>query len=160
MAGAGRLPGAGAVGVTDIQLTVLGVAAPQGSKRHVGHGRMVESSKRVGPWREAIVTEAQRQGVAGLMLDEPLLVTIIVTLPRPAGHYGTGRNRAQVKASAPAYPAGKPDVDKLARSCMDGLVQAGVIVDDARVVSLHARKVWALPGAASATRISVHGVAS
>ena len=33
------------------RFAVLGLPAPQGSKRHVGEGRMVESSKRVKPWR-------------------------------------------------------------------------------------------------------------
>lgn len=29
---------------------VIGLPAPQGSKKHVGHGVMVESSKKVKPW--------------------------------------------------------------------------------------------------------------
>ena len=33
---------------------VLGEPAPQGSKRHVGHGILLEQSKKVKPWREAI----------------------------------------------------------------------------------------------------------
>lgn len=32
------------------RFSVLGLPAPQGSKTHVGEGRMVESSKRVKPW--------------------------------------------------------------------------------------------------------------
>ena len=35
-------------------LTVYGVAAPQGSKRHVGNGVMIESSNRVRPWRQDV----------------------------------------------------------------------------------------------------------
>jgi len=129
--------------MTRVELTVLGIAAPQGSKRHVGHGRMVESSKRVGPWREAIVAEAQRQGVAGLMLDGPLSLSADFLLPRPRGHYGTGRNARQVKASAPLAPIGRPDADKLLRAVMDALTQAGVWTDDCRVASVHAYKRWA-----------------
>ena len=33
---------------------IPGVPAPQGSKRHVGGGRLVESSKKVKPWRRAV----------------------------------------------------------------------------------------------------------
>jgi Holliday junction resolvase RusA-like endonuclease len=38
----------------DLIVTVHGNPAPQGSKRHVGGGVMVEMSKAVKPWREAI----------------------------------------------------------------------------------------------------------
>jgi Holliday junction resolvase RusA-like endonuclease len=34
--------------------TVIGLPAPQGSKRHVGKGVMIEMSKNVKPWREAV----------------------------------------------------------------------------------------------------------
>src|ERR1700676_3259288 len=37
-----------------MKITVRGIPAPQGSKRHVGGGRMIEMSKAVGPWREAV----------------------------------------------------------------------------------------------------------
>lgn len=35
-----------------------GFPAPQGSKTHVGGGRLVESSRRVGPWRGTVRTAA------------------------------------------------------------------------------------------------------
>ena len=143
MAGAGGVPGAGAARVSDIQLTVLGVAAPQGSKKHVGHGRMVESSKRVGPWREAIVAEAQRQGVAGAMLDGPLAMTVAILLPRPRGHYGTGRNADVVRPAAPRAPAGRPDLDKLLRAISDALTQAAVWRDDSCLCQVSAMKLYA-----------------
>lgn len=41
-----------------IEITVHGLPAPQGSKRHVGRGVMVESSKNVKPWRSAVVWAA------------------------------------------------------------------------------------------------------
>lgn len=124
---------------------VMGTPAPQGSKRHVGRGVMVESSKRVAPWREAVVAQAQRDGLAGKRLTGPVSVDVLFLLPRPKGHYGTGRNADQVKPGAPKYPAGKPDLDKLARAVLDALVQAGVIGDDAQVVDLDARKAWCTP---------------
>ena len=40
--------------MTFLRINVLGTPAPQGSKRHVGRGIMVESSRLVGPWREAV----------------------------------------------------------------------------------------------------------
>jgi Holliday junction resolvase RusA-like endonuclease len=46
-------------GVPPLVITVFGQPAPQGSKRHVGHGVMVESSKKVKPWRQDVVAAAR-----------------------------------------------------------------------------------------------------
>jgi Holliday junction resolvase RusA-like endonuclease len=130
-----------------IRFRVNGIPAPQGSKRHVGNGRMVESSKAVGPWREAVRAEAQRvreaAGWQPLAPGQPASVTLVFALGRPRTHYGTGRNAGQEKASAPHFPAGRPDVDKLARAVLDGLTEGGVLEDDGQVVSLVATKIWA-----------------
>ena len=42
-----------------LTVIVYGTPAPQGSKRHVGHGVMVESSRRVKPWREDVKAAAE-----------------------------------------------------------------------------------------------------
>lgn len=131
-----------------LQFEVIGTPAPQGSKRHVGKGRMVESSKKVKPWRQDVVaaaTEAaERRGWSAP--DGPVFIRVRFLLRRPAGHYGTGRNADFLKASAPDYPGVKPDLDKLVRSTLDALTTAGVIADDARVVSLEALKEYAGKG--------------
>lgn len=114
---------------------VMGTPAPQGSKKYVGRGVMVESSKKVAPWREAVVTQAQRDGLAGQRLDGPLVASMAFYFPRPKGHFGTGRNADVLKPGAPARPTGAPDLSKLIRSTEDALTQAAVIVDDARIVS-------------------------
>lgn len=41
-----------------VEFFVPGRPAPQGSKRHVGHGIMVESSRDLGPWRERVALAA------------------------------------------------------------------------------------------------------
>lgn len=125
-----------------IAMRVLGHPAPQGSKRHVGRGIMVEASKAVTPWREAVVTECKRHQVAGLMIDAPVDVFLSFYFPRPAGHYAAS---GEVKASAPKYPSRRSvgDLDKLVRSTLDALVQASVIADDCLVVDLTARKRYA-----------------
>ncbi len=119
-----------------ITMRVIGLPAPQGSKRHVGNGRMIESSKKVGPWRAAIVASATEFGYAGLRLDGPLEVQIGFYLPRPKSHFTT----KGLRESAPHFITSTPDLDKLVRSTLDGLTEAGVIADDARVVELHAGK--------------------
>jgi Holliday junction resolvase RusA-like endonuclease len=106
-------------------LVVFGRPAPQGSKRHVGRGIMVESSKHVRPWRDAVRGEAQAWTAAGhVPLDGPLRVEMVFTLPKPAS--APKRRRT--------WPDRTPDLSKLCRSTEDALKDAGVIADDARIV--------------------------
>jgi Holliday junction resolvase RusA-like endonuclease len=119
-----------------ITITVYGQPAPQGSKRHVGNGVMIESSKKVKPWRadvKAAATAAVDALPGWTPLDGPLSVAMTFTFLRPKGHYGTGRNAGAVKASAPIRPATIPDLSKLIRSTEDALTKL-VWADDARVV--------------------------
>lgn len=81
------------------RFAVLGLPAPQGSKRHVGEGRMVESSKRVKPWRRQVAA-AYRDHDFGDVLDGPVSVTVDFYLPRPKSHYGTGRNAGALVGAA------------------------------------------------------------
>lgn len=133
--------------VRQLAIEVRGLPAPQGSKRPVrlGNGRagVVESSKAVGPWREAV--RAECQGQAAEPIPGPVNVTVSFLLPRPISHFGTGRNAGMVRPSAPAYPAGVPDLDKLVRSTLDGLTAGGAIDDDARIVRIIASKNYGTP---------------
>lgn len=120
--------------MTSATITVWGIPGPQGSKRHVGNGVMVESSKKVKPWREAVkwaVREAGSPKFAG-----PVCVLVIFSLPKPK--------------SAPkrrvTMPDRKPDVDKLLRSTLDALTEMQVFEDDARVVDLRGLKEYAGDG--------------
>lgn len=123
-----------------IAFQVLGTPAPQGSKRHVGNGIMVESSAKVKPWREAVKSEAIEARMYAVPMKGPVTVTLHFYLLRPKGHYGTGRNSGNVKISSPSYPAGRPDLDKLTRSTLDALTESGLIHDDAQIVQLTAWK--------------------
>lgn len=118
---------------------VHGTPAPQGSKKFYG-GRMVESSKKVGPWREAVVAEILRHGCGDMHLDGPLQVGITFRFLRPKGHYGSRKGQPYLKDDAPTYVTSTPDIDKIIRSTLDALTQSGLIVDDARIASLVAEK--------------------
>lgn len=114
-----------------------GLAAPQGSKRHVGNGRVIEMSKKLPAWRKAVIEAAK--AVAGEnfgTIPAPVRVQLHVFLPKP-------------KKSKYAGPYGAPDVDKLQRAVGDALEQAGVIGNDSHIVCWVARKDWSLdrPGA-------------
>lgn len=129
-----------------IDLVVYGRPAPQGSKRLVGHGQMIESSKHVKPWRDDVKAAAETwlaQHRPWTPLDQPLLVRMVFTAARPRSHYRTGRNAHLLRDGAPARPAGKPDASKLIRSTEDALTDAGVWRDDALVVEFErAAKVY------------------
>jgi crossover junction endodeoxyribonuclease RusA len=120
-----------------LTFTIVGTPAPQGSKRHVGKGIMVESSKKVKPWREAVKWAVpQPSPEATYRFAGALEVELCFYLSRPKGHYGTGRNAGMLKESSPVYPNVRPDLDKLCRSTLDGLGEAGVFGDDSQIVTL------------------------
>jgi crossover junction endodeoxyribonuclease RusA len=115
-------------------IVVRGIPAPQGSKRHVGGGRMIESSRAVGPWREAVRTQTQlRMEKSGQMpFTGPLLVIICFYLPRPKS---TPRRVV--------WPIKRPDLDKLVRAVLDGITTGGGWEDDAQVIELNTSKSYA-----------------
>ncbi|MEX5711899.1 RusA family crossover junction endodeoxyribonuclease [Parafrankia sp. FMc6] len=121
-----------APGTLVLEVAVYGTPGAQGSKRHVGGGRMIESSKAVAPWR-ADVKAAAEAAMSGAWspLDGPLKLDVTFTRVRPAS--APKRRRA--------FAATAPDLDKYVRSTCDALTAAGVWMDDGRVVEIHAAKV-------------------
>lgn len=115
-----------------LRIRVAGIPAPQGSKRHVGGGRMIEMSRAVGPWREAVRAETQRAMRQRPPITGPVYVLIVFGLPRPKS-----LPRSQ------AHPVKRPDVDKLARAVLDGLTSGGAFADDSQVIYLQAEKRFA-----------------
>lgn len=116
-----------------IAFFVAGLPAAQGSKRHVGGGKLIEMSKAVGPWREAVRAETQRT-MLDFSLVGPLEVRLAFFLPRPAS-----------LPKKVQWPAKRPDLDKLARAVLDGLTAGGAWKDDGQVISLIATKEYAGP---------------
>ena len=103
--------------------------APQGSKRHVGNGVMLESCKRVKPWRLLVAEAAVRAGVP--LLRGPVTMSVVFLFARPMGHF---RRNGSLKPSAPIHHAAKPDGSKLIRSTEDALSKL-VYEDDSRIVT-------------------------
>lgn len=119
-----------------IELTVYGTPGPQGSKRFVGisksgRGVMVESSKKVAVWREAIKWAfLERYGQLDRpVVRGPVVLCVTFTLARP-------------KSVRRKLPSVKPDLSKLVRSTEDALTEIGAWQDDACVVTLMARKLY------------------
>lgn len=130
-----------------LTVTVAATPGPQGSKRHVGNGRMIESSAKVKPWREAVIIAAgaEMSRTGWVQLAGPVTVGITFYLARPKSHYGTGRNAGVLRKSAPEFPGVKPDIDKLVRSTFDAITTVGAWHDDAQVVDTFLSKRYASP---------------
>jgi Holliday junction resolvase RusA-like endonuclease len=112
----------------DFSFWVDGIPAPQGSKKHVGGGRLVEvSKKKLDPWRTAVKRALVTQKPIGFLpMDGPLFCAVEFWMPRPKTHPKTRIT----------LPVGPPDVDKLARGALDPLTQNGIIHDDSRIIDL------------------------
>ena len=131
-----------------IRFDVHDLPAPQGSKRAIvnkgGKVSLIESSRQVKPWREAVKLAAlDAYDYCPTALSGPLLVLVDFSMPRPKSHYRTGRNADRLRGGAPIAPARTPDLDKLLRSTFDALTAAGIWGDDAQVVDVCARKTYA-----------------
>lgn len=117
----------------ELYFTALGVPRPQGSKRHVGNGIMVEASD-VKPWRNAIAEAVKRAWVAtgdDSPFTEPVVVWATFYIPRP-------------KSVKRLLPSVSPDLDKLCRALGDAVsVNVPCLADDALIVRWHAAKVYA-----------------
>jgi crossover junction endodeoxyribonuclease RusA len=126
-----------------LTFSIIGTPAPQGSKTRNRYGAVYESSPKVKPWRQDVQSAAREAMGGSHVYVGPVIVGVRFRLPRPKGHYGTGRNAGQLRPSAPKVPDVKPDIDKLVRSTLDGMGEAGVWRDDAQVVGLWVVKEYA-----------------
>ena len=127
---------------SSLTFTVLGKPAPQGSKRHVGRGVMVESSKRCKPWRQDVRHTALdlRPDDWYANMDAAIALSVVFVFARPKSHF---RANGQLKPSAPPHCTGRiGDVSKLVRAVEDAMT--GIIYnDDAQIISLIAHRRFA-----------------
>jgi len=123
-----------------LTFVVHSAAAPQGSKRHLGNGVMVESSKRVKPFRQdvrftaldTVANDWDRSGAMALTVDFHFV--------RPKSHL---TSKGNLTKSAPLFPTSRTvgDIEKLVRAVNDAL--SGIAFDDdSQVVELHTRKLY------------------
>lgn len=126
-----------------IRFAVMGAEpAPQGSKRSVGHNRFVEASKKLMPYREAIISQIIRDNYHTTALNVPVAVRATFFFQRPRSHYRTGKNSHLLKDGYSMYKTSTPDLDKLQRALGDALAQSGLLADDNLIVQWDTRKMW------------------
>lgn len=118
-----------------VTFTVFGDPKPQGSKRHVGRGILVESGGQAfHDWRYDMTCGAREAMTARQPITGPVEVRATFSLKRPASAKKAGE-----------YHAKRPDLDKLTRALLDALQAAGVVEDDSQVARLLVTKTY--PGA-------------
>jgi len=111
-------------------------AAPQGSKKYVGRGIMIETSKRLKSWRKEVNLRAKL--IVDDIIKEPVEIEVVFWFKRPLKHY---LPNGMLRQAAPVYITNKNkgDLDKLCRGVLDSLTKSA-FADDSQVVSLHAVK--------------------
>ncbi len=150
---------------------ISGTPAPGGSKRafvvtnkKTGQpirakltGRIIvnvtdDAGKKNKDWKAvcAVYARAFMQGHEPFYDDVKVEFTFF--LKRPQGHYGSGKNAAVLKPSAPPRPRVKPDVLKLMRSTEDALTSI-VWVDDSANIRVCGEKVYATPTDSEGCRV-------
>ncbi len=94
--------------------------------------RMVDACKTRKPWMDAVAFEA-RCRYQGRPFNGPVKFQMKFYMPRPKSHYGTGRNKAVLKPSAPTMHMQTPDLTKLTRCAEDALTDI-LWKDDCQVI--------------------------
>jgi len=119
------------------EFDVRGIPIPQGSlKAFIIKGKPIitASNKGLDMWRRLIADVAQNYAPTPI-LKGPIAIQLDFRLPKPKHEPKTKRT----------YPSRRPDIDKLARACLDALT--GIIfIDDAQVIKLNVSKDWGDPG--------------
>lgn len=125
-----------------VSFVVYSRAAPQGSKSHIGDGVMIESSKRVKPFRADVRKAAESAALPlGWPMAAPMRVGFRFHFARPKTHFR--RDGVALSKSAPEEATSHRlgDLEKLARSVNDAL--SGVLFnDDRQVVEMHLAKAY------------------
>lgn len=125
-----------------LSFVVYGTPSPQGSKSFGGfrNGKAIltEQSKGVDPWRktvrhvalQAIREWSTKTGRAWVAIDEPVMVSAVVTLP--------SSKAAETRGDVFSYSV--PDLDKLQRAIGDALAPTPLRDDDGKGMTERARK--------------------
>ncbi len=128
---------------------VPGLPQSQGSLRAFVRGNkaiLTSTNTKLRAWRADVRT------IAADHCPEPTRGAVTIGLgfdfPRPASHYGTGKNAEILRRNAPVRHMQTPDLDKCLRASLDAL--SGIVYhDDKQVVQTIALKRWSLAPATS-----------
>ncbi len=147
--------------MTEINIFVPGVPVPKGSaKAFVVKGRAIvtqDNSSKQKPWASSISYSAMQAMNHARPLSGPFSVNLTFYMPRPKGHYGTGKNSAFIKDSAPGNHVSKPDADKLLRCVLDALTDV-IWVDDSQVCEIAVSKQYETISRGTGVKIQIRSI--
>lgn len=128
--------------------TILGEPIGEGRPRTVRRGAHVQihSAPKSAEWR-ALAAQQMAAEYASTPYDGIARVEIEAVTRRPKLPKKAGAERL--------WRTTKPDVDNIAKACLDALVQGGVLADDRQVVRLVIERVTAAVDEAPRTVITV-----
>ena len=130
-----------------VTFSVMGIPQPKGStKAFVPKGWtrpiVTADNPKAKGWQQLVAEQAQDVAREGFFVG-PIAVAMVFRLPRPIS-----------LPKRVVHHLTAPDIDKLARCCLDGLT--GVLYrDDSQVVELRARKVYSREAVAPCAHITV-----
>lgn len=130
---------------SDLTFFVPGLPSPQGSKNAYRRGQkivLVESSKKVKPWRDTV------SQVARFVCKRPIDGAVTVSV-----HFVMPRTKAMRDKPAPPMVQ-KPDLDKMLRAVNDALTGIAY-ADDSQIVRLTGSKRRAAPGEKTGAHITI-----
>lgn len=136
-----------------LSVFVPGVPAPGGSKRamlhrHTGRVIVMDDAKRNKPWRQSVEAVVAAAITCPPIRGAAISLSVLFLMPRPKGHYGSGKNAGKLKPTAPGFHTVKPDATKLLRALEDACT--GILwADDAAITEQDVKKLYAndQPGA-------------
>lgn len=144
-----------------ISFFIPGDPAPKGSKKgfvgkHTGRVVLVEQAgEKLKSWNRSAFESArlamcEGKDASAMLVQTPIRICLYFDFVRPKGHYG----KRGLLPSAPSYPIGRPDVDKLARATLDCFT--GIVFDDdSRITELVAVKRYAVEGQGAGCHVKV-----
>jgi crossover junction endodeoxyribonuclease RusA len=130
-----------------IHLTVPGVPVPAARPRTDFARQRIYAPKQNVAYSAVVqhaFLEQKPEGFEPWPKGHPLLLDSLFYFPRPASHYGTGKNAGKLKANAPRYhTAGnnRGDFDNLAKLLADAL-KGFAWHDDGQVALAHQGKLY------------------
>jgi Holliday junction resolvase RusA-like endonuclease len=128
-----------------MQVTILIPGKAQGKDRP----RFVRATGRVYTPAETLRAEERIRNAwskaGGSVMVGPLSVFIVVSTPRPKGHYLKG-GELSAEGRRRRFPDNqKPDLDNVAKLCLDAL-NGAAFKDDVQVTQMYVHRVWSSPG--------------
>ena len=141
----------------EIRFTVFGKPLAQKRHRHFSRGKFVtlyDPSKHDKTDFQKVLLQVKSENSITEPLRGALVMKIVFTFERPKSHYRTGKYAGEVKLTAPIDHAKKPDLDNLAKLCLDSMNKM-IFHDDSQVANLLLIKRYAEPNEEECTEITV-----